>query len=148
MDHGPIVSYFRENVRPYDTTQTLRDRLFFRSAQFLIELIPNYISERVKPKDQDHDKATFTKIIKKDDVFLDLTKEDGVTQERFIRAMTPWPGTWTFVKINGKKLRLKIIKAHLDAEKLILDEVQLEGKNVVTWTQFERAYGSQFCPAS
>jgi hypothetical protein len=37
--------------------------------------------------------------------------------------------------------RLKIIKAHVeDADQLVLDEVQLEGKNEVSWKQFSEGY--------
>lgn len=60
----------------------------------------------------------------------------------FIRAMNPWPITWTTVKPNPKKdlKKLKILKTHLSGEKLILDEVQLEGKNPVSWKQFKEGY--------
>src|SRR3989344_397698 len=43
----------------------------------------------------------------------------------FYRAMTPWPGLWT---INPEGKRLLIRKCHLEENKLILDEVQFEGK--------------------
>ncbi len=148
MDHGPIVSQFKETILPTDTTPTLRDRLFERAGKFLVDLIPFYVSEKIKPKPQDDAQATFTKMIKKEDGFVDLTKEDGVAQERFIRAMSPWPGAWTYVKTNDKKSRLKILTAHLEEEKLVLDEVQLEGKTPVKWSQFENAYGSQFSQSS
>lgn len=42
----------------------------------------------------------------------------------FFRAVTPWPGMWT---LNEEK-RMKILKCHLKINKLILDEVQFEGK--------------------
>ena len=42
----------------------------------------------------------------------------------FFRAVSPWPGMWT---MKGEK-RMKILKCHLEREKLILDEVQFEGK--------------------
>jgi len=51
--------------------------------------------------------------------------------------MTPWPGVWT--KLENQK-RLKLLKAHLEEDKLILDEVQLEGKDPVSWKQFKEGY--------
>ncbi len=60
--------------------------------------------------------------------------------EQIIRAFTPWPGTFTFVKIKEKKFRLKILKAHLEEEKLVIDQVQLEGKNPVSFKEFISAY--------
>ena len=67
--------------------------------------------------------------------------------ERFIRAMSPWPGAWSTVIVNsdsGKVTkRLKLLRSHRtrsDSEggKLKLDEVQLEGKNPVSWKQFRQ----------
>ncbi|PIU71772.1 methionyl-tRNA formyltransferase, partial [Candidatus Woesebacteria bacterium CG06_land_8_20_14_3_00_39_27] len=68
MDHGPIITFFKEEILPDDTTESLRERLFERSADVLIQLIPAYISGKVKPKEQNHNEATFTKV---------LTREDG-----------------------------------------------------------------------
>ncbi len=136
IDHGPIVSQFKEEVLENDTAGSLRDRLFAKTPEVLTELIEPYLKGKVKPREQDHDKATFTKIIKRGDGFVNLTKADPVETERFIRAMQPWPQAWT--RIDGK--RLKLLKAHLKEGKLILDEVQLEGKNPVSWKQFEAAH--------
>ena len=58
--------------------------------------------------------------------------------------MDPWPQAWTYINLKTDKdsnqLRLKILKAHVDEGKLILDEVQLEGKNPVSWTEFQKGY--------
>lgn len=138
LDHGPIISQFEEEINPDDTTKTLRERLFVRSAQVLLELLPAYLAGKIKPREQDHKQATFTKVISKQDGYLDLKKTKPHEAERFIRAMDPWPGAWTLV--NEK--RLKILKAHLDPDTghLILDTVQLEGKNPVSWEEFTRGY--------
>jgi methionyl-tRNA formyltransferase len=144
MDHGPIVSQFKEDILPSDTTGVLRSRLFERSAQVLTDLIPSYIEGKIKLKIQDDSQATFTKLMKKDDGFIDLTKTDPVTAERFVRAMDPWPIAWTYVTLRNegekRKVRLKIIKAHLEDGKFVPDIVQLEGKNPVQWKQFAQAY--------
>lgn len=136
MDHGPIVSQFKETINNDDTNISLRKRLFERSAQFLIEMLPNYLEDRIKLKEQDHKKATFTKIISKEDGFVDLKKDNPIEIERKFKALTPWPGIWTL--INGK--RLKIIDAHLENEKLVLDKVQLEGKKPVSFKEFKQGY--------
>ncbi|OGM35332.1 hypothetical protein A3D00_02900 [Candidatus Woesebacteria bacterium RIFCSPHIGHO2_02_FULL_38_9] len=169
LDSGPIISSFKEEVFVDDTTQTLRKRLFERSSEFLINLprgkaglIPNYLNGKIKPKSQDESKTTFTKLIKKEDGFIppkyleaalrdkrlrenweirfikDFSIKYSVLNiERFIRAMYPWPVAWSFVK-NQK--RLKILKAHIDDKRLILDSVQLEGKNPTSWEEFKRGY--------
>ena len=64
--------------------------------------------------------------------------------DRFIRAMHPWPGAWTKVKVKRDTQdairRLKILQSHLEGKKLALDQVQLEGKKPVTWKQFLEGY--------
>lgn len=136
VDHGPIVSQFKEDITPSDTTETLRARLFGRSADVVTELIEPYLQGKIKPRQQNHKEATMTKTVTREDGFVDLTKDDPVKIERMLRAYTPWPGVWTLVN----KKRLKILKAHLENKKLTLDEVQLESRNPVTYRQFESAY--------
>ncbi|MBI1863652.1 methionyl-tRNA formyltransferase [Candidatus Woesebacteria bacterium] len=147
MDHGPIVSQFTEEIQEDDTQETLRDRLFERASEFLIELIPNYINGKIKLEQQDDSKATFTKIITKKDGFLNpkdlLSKEKSQENFNLIRAMYPWPGVWTKVYLtpNSKTSKiLKLLKSHLEKERLIIDEVQLEGKNKVTFKQFQEGH--------
>ncbi len=180
MDSGPIVTQFRDEIKEDDTTETLLTRLFDRSAEVLVGLIPAYLSGKVNLKEQDHKKAVYTKLIKKEDGYIPLqylesthrhagpdpisasvpswtipfiyTKtKDGEkipynlqptahNLSSFIRALSPWPGVWTYINHNGKKLRLKLLSAHIEDEELVLDEVQLEGKNPVFWKQFKEAY--------
>ncbi|MBI3443644.1 methionyl-tRNA formyltransferase [Candidatus Woesebacteria bacterium] len=138
VDHGPIISQFREEILPTDTSASLRARLFERSAQVLAALIEPYLQGKIKPREQNHKEATYTKIVKKEDGFVDFKKDNPVDIERKLRAYELWPGIWTLV--DGK--RLKILKAHLDIshQSLVIDTVQLEGKNPVSWEEFRRGY--------
>ena len=174
FDHGPIITRFKEAVEPNDTYETLRDRLFLRSADVLVELIDPYLTGKIKPKSQDDSKATYARMIKKEDAFIPPEYFDAAVRgkklavswnipfikpgfllevtplniERFIRAMSPWPRAWTYVCLmsNGQRLkkRIKILSSHIDLtishQPLVIDEVQLEGKNTVTWKQFKEAY--------
>jgi methionyl-tRNA formyltransferase len=168
LDHGPIVCQFKEEIKEEDNSQSLKQRLFERSAQVLIELLPSYLEGKIKPKEQDHNKATFCYEIKKENAFLrpDIVKaalegknlEDQMLEigfmrdaeikanpkniNNFIRAMYPWPSAWTLVKTTGQdeEKRLKLIKSHIEKGTLILDEVQLEGKNPVSFRQFKEGY--------
>lgn len=73
----------------------------------------------------------------------------SITIPKAIRALTPWPGVWTEIatqarQVNSRteKKRLKIHACHTEqvTNKLILDSVQLEGKNPVSYSQFAGAY--------
>jgi len=167
LDHGPIISQFTEGVLTDDTTGTLRQRLFEKSVDVLATLIPPYLQGKITPRKQNDKSATFTTLIKKNDGFIPpkyftaaLANRTAnqkwpigfmpdfsllptpASLERFIRAMQPWPISWTNVKLSSKRnpKRLKILNAHLESEKLVLDEVQLEAKNPVPWKQFNQGY--------
>jgi methionyl-tRNA formyltransferase len=55
-------------------------------------------------------------------------------------ALSPWPGIWTIVKINDKKVRLKILETAIEDNRLIIKKVQLEGKKPVEFKQLKEAY--------
>lgn len=141
MDHGPIISQFTETLKPEDTTGILTKRLFDKASQVLLTILPAYIEDKITPREQDHGKATYCKLLKREDGKIDWSwKPEKI--ERFIRAMSPWPGAWTLLRqgFGGQAKRLKILKAHLENCKLVLDEVQLEGKKPVSWEEFEKGY--------
>jgi methionyl-tRNA formyltransferase len=137
MDHGPIVTQFKEDIMPSDTSDVLRNRLFAKSAEVLVETLAPYLKGKIKLKKQDDESATYTKLVTKQDGFIDLKLKSPSEAERFIRAMSPWPGAWTYLP-NQK--RLKLLKSHIENDKLVLDEVQMEGKLPVTAKQFDEAY--------
>lgn len=128
MDHGPIISQFKEDISPTETGEELRNRLFARSAEVLAELIEPYLKGKITPRPQDDSRATYTKIFTKEDGYVDLKKETQESLDRKIRALFPWPGVWTTLP-DGKRLKF-----------LPNEMVQLEGKNPVTLRQFKEAH--------
>lgn len=55
------------------------------------------------------------------------------------KAFYPWPGLWSLVKTNRGEKRLKILSCHLNNQQLVLDEVQLEGKQSCTFRECKNA---------
>lgn len=140
IDHGPIVAQTKEEVKPDDTAKSLYERLFTIGAQVLLTILPAYLEGRIELREQNHRKATYARKLTRDDGKIDWSKPDSFN-ERFIRAMYPWPGAFTNVKIKNQiSKRLKILKSHIKNGKLVLDQVQLEGKKPVSWQEFLRGY--------
>ena len=139
VDHGPILSQFKEEIRPNDTAEFLLKRLFTAGAQVLTTILPVYLEGKIDLRKQNHSQATYTNKLTRDDGKINWKKSDAF-KERFIRVMDPYPGAWIEVQLKKDKKRLKILKAHLKANKLILDQVQLESKKPVTWKQFQEGY--------
>jgi len=152
IDHGPIVAQLTEEILPTDTSESLYFRLFSAGAEVLKIILPAYLEGKILSQEQNHSLATYTKKLTREDGFISLEKlraamegTEAETIERQIRAYYPWPGTWTLIKsqISNSKFqnkRLKILKAHLEGEKLVLDTVQLEGKKPVSFRQFCEGY--------
>lgn len=159
LDTGPILDQRRFPILPTDTAQSLYTRLFQEAAKYLPALLksPATINQLLVP--QDNTKATFCQKITRENGFIDwpdlqtslyVTSHDrGIkhtsSAEKIYRtwqAMTPWPGLWTLHppgppkdgKAPGQPQRMKILKCHLKNGKLILDEVQFEGKKPILWS--------------
>jgi len=144
IDHGPIVSQLEETILPEDTSESLYRRLFNIGSQKLVTILPDYLEDKIKLKSQDHSQATYSKKLSRDSGKIDWQKPPEYL-ERMVRAMFPWPGTWAEIRdtryeISKPTKRLKILKAHLESGRLVLDLVQLEGKKPVTFKQFREGY--------
>jgi methionyl-tRNA formyltransferase len=147
MDHGEIISSSEltrlDSQKARLEAQSLKlcnynnlsNDLSKLGADLLIKVLPDYLSNKIVLKDQDHSKATFTKLIKKSDGLINWS-EKVETIDRKIRAYNPWPGTYTI--LNGKIL--KICSAHVENNKLTIYKVKMEGKNQVLWQDFVRGY--------
>lgn len=112
MDHGPILAQQElANYKPqYTNYKTLHDESAKLGARLLAETLPKFLSGEIKPVPQEDAKATFSKILKKDDGRADWKKPAGEIA-RMVRALTPWPGVWTVWPRDGKIFRVRIEEA-------------------------------------
>ncbi len=125
MDSGPILWQKDYPIYPNDTTESLYTRLFQETARELPKVISDFASGLLKLHTQEHTQATYCHMLSRDNGFVawqDLPKSD--TYNKF-RAFYPWPGLWSK---NSDGKRMKVLKCHLKGDKLVLDEVQFEGK--------------------
>ena len=106
MDTGNILLTKKEPILPEDTAATLHDRLANSGAELLIKTLEDYAAHKLKPIAQDHSKATYAPLLKKQDGHINW-QSPAEELEPFIRGMTPWPGAFTFHNEN----RLNIFKA-------------------------------------
>lgn len=158
MDHGDIIAKKTLKITNQNYLR-LHNELSEIGADLLVKILPDYLGEKIKAKQQNHKKAIFTKILRRADGQIDWRKK-AIEIERQIRAFYPWPGSWSFL-IDNKKL--KIIQAFLFEKtnrhknageifltedkkmgvlcgqgSLILKKVQLEGKKEISGEEFIR----------
>lgn len=163
MDHGPILAQKKIKIYNNETGESLHDRLAKLGAELLAETLPKWLKGKIKSKPQDHTKATFTKILTREDGHIDWTKSAEEIKCQ-IRAYYPWPGSWTM--LNSKRLKIiqvsslnsqlsvikKFGKVFLTENKelaiacgkgcLIIERLQLEGKKEMTAEEFLKGHSN------
>jgi methionyl-tRNA formyltransferase len=117
-DAGDILLAESTQIGEDEDAVSLHDRLRDMGAALLQKTIRNI--ETIKPIQQDHAKATFAPLLRKEDGIIDMTRP-AIEIDRLIRAMTPWPGA----VLDG----IKIHRARVtELGELELLEVQAPGK--------------------
>ncbi|OGH13631.1 MAG: hypothetical protein A3H50_03120 [Candidatus Levybacteria bacterium RIFCSPLOWO2_02_FULL_37_10] len=139
VDHGPILAQKEEKILEDDTADTLYARLFEIGADLIYQNIKHYIKGYLKPRQQIHSKATFTKLLQKNDGLINLDNPPSpIKIARMIRAYHPWPGVWTKLQIVAGSTR------GVDVQKIIKflpeQKIQVEGKNPVSYKDFTNGY--------
>lgn len=109
MDHGPILSSVQCSVSKKENFLELHNRLAETGAKFLIKTLPDFLSGKIKPKEQNHEAATFCKIIKKQDGKIDWQKSAEEIYNQW-RAYSIWPGIYSQLTVNSKQLTMKFIE--------------------------------------
>lgn len=136
MDHGPILAQEKIDVAQAETTKSLENKTAAVGIPLLISALEQWFMGTIVPNEQKHEEATYTRLLKKESGKIDWSKS-AIEIERMVRALEPWPGTWT--EWNGK--RIKILKTHLGEQNtLFVDELQPEGKKPMDAQTFRNGY--------
>jgi methionyl-tRNA formyltransferase len=163
LDTGPVIAMKRLPITPEDTSATLHEKLSRLGGDILREALPAYLRGELKPTPQPSEGMVLAPIIQKEDGLLDFNRP-AVELERRLRAFTPWPGVYT--GLNGARLKVHKVKVGLGKGtpgtvlsagpqglelacgegSLVLLDVQLEGKRVMTAAEF--LAGHKLAPGS
>ena len=139
MDEGPIVAQKKIEIDPWPIKNAELEKILLHAGGALLaQTLPQWVAGEIDAHEQNHDIATYSERIKKEDGLLDL-RADGYANLLKIRAYEGWPGTYTFFERQGKKIRVGIIDAHMDASKLVIDTVKPEGKKEMPYADFLRS---------
>ena len=131
VDHGPILSEEKYTLKPDIFKEDAEKEIWNLGAKLLIETLPKYIAKEITPQPQNHNQATFTKLLTRDDSHIDWSRSRQEIYNQ-IRALNPEPGTWT----TWQDKILNIKKAVLIDGKLSLVTIQLEGKKETSMSDF------------
>ena len=158
IDHGPILAQQQVDLSGSEYYRDLEKELSTLGGRLLSSVVSEWVDGNIKPKPQNHSKATHTTLLNKDDGRIDW-KESATLIERKVRAYNPWPGSYSC--LNGKNL--KIFKAEVQKQTedgpfgapgkiylgtnekiavqtgegfLLVEELQLEGSKRTTSKEF------------
>lgn len=107
MDAGPIYTQNTIELSGTENSSQLHDMLSQLGSELLVDSLPDIITGKLKPVDQDEDRATYCKKIEKQDGKIDW-QIPAEQIERQIRAYSKWPKSHT--KIGG--VEVIISRAH------------------------------------
>lgn len=112
LDAGPVLLRRALSIRTDDTAGSLHDRLSALSGTCFLDAIE--ILDRGQPvfEPQDEARASYAAKLTKDTGTV-VWSHEAVYLERFVRAMSPWPGAWTTVarKDGSQPKRLRLCSA-------------------------------------
>jgi methionyl-tRNA formyltransferase len=115
-------------------------------GKLLAEILPLWAHGELEAHEQNHDVATFSQMFSKEDGLLNLVSGDPYQNLLKIRAFEGWPGTHAFFERPstgsgqaGKRIRVQILDAHLDGNRLIIDRVKPEGKSEMSFDELTRS---------
>jgi methionyl-tRNA formyltransferase len=139
MDHGPILAQEKVSITPFpDHYSIVEEKLARAGGKLLAEVLPTWVSGEAKEEAQDDTKATYIKMIKKEDGLIDLN--DAADKNlRKVLAYSTWPGAYFFFTTKmGKEVRLVVKDAKIEEGKFTPTMVIPAGKREMNWQDFLR----------
>ena len=159
LDTGDILLQKEIPIAFQDTAVTLAPRMAAIGADLMVETLRGLQAGTVRPRPQDHAKATLAPILKKEDGQIDFQLTAQAIVNR-LRGFQPWPGAYT--SFRGKNLHIwaaQPVERMLAAAEIVVEsghlivgcgvgaldllEVQLEGKKRMLAADFVHGHPSR-----
>jgi methionyl-tRNA formyltransferase len=163
VDAGPAIAQQKMPIGPDDTAADMEPRLAEMGAPLVLEAIAALEAGTARPLEQDPAQATRAPRLKKELGAVDWTRS-AVAIKNQVRALQPWPKTYTFWRREGAEpLRLILDRVHVEpaaggepgmvleaqGERLVIasgegglaiEAIQPAGKRVLSAGEFLRGY--------
>jgi methionyl-tRNA formyltransferase len=160
LDTGDILLQDDIPIDREESATTLAPRLAKLGADLLIKTLRGLEQGRVRPRPQEHSRATLAPILKRQDGQVDFKRSAAEIHNR-LRGFQPWPGATA--QFRGKSLKIVTARPELhttaalapgelkwEAEKLLVGcggstvlellQVQPEGKRAISAREFVSGY--------
>lgn len=163
LDAGEILGIGKVKIGPNTTTGELFDILAAIGAEELLKVLASFEKGEVFRQKQDPSLVTYAAKVTPADGQIDW-KKNGEALHNQIRGVTPKPGAWCWVEMQGQRKKILIKKTTYDPQKkgvagtilqekglvvacgegaLHILELQLEGKKPLPADVFLRGYAKE-----
>lgn len=132
MDSGPILAQELIELSSTETTESLSNTIMKVGPELLTKTLLAYLNGSVQPMDQDDDKATFCKMINKEDGQVDPQQQSAKEISAIWRAFSVWPKCR--VTINDEWYAISDLKVVDDLEWLKPGELGFQSSTLFLQT--------------
>ena len=160
LDEGPVYEMHECQLEQNDTLSIVEEKFIRLSEKKLVSFLDNIESGTIKHQAQDETKATFSPKIDKKLLQIDWQGDSSIEIIRKINALGSKYGTHSF--LGGKRIKIhkaqsfesdsnldpgyisikdgQLIVFCKDASAILIEQVQMEGKNKVSGKDFIAGY--------
>lgn len=166
IDTGDILAQGKIDILPKDNFETLEVKIAEAGTKLLLDLMLPWIERKIETQKQKDEEATVCQLIEREDGRI-IWENEAEKIYNMYRAFYPWPGIFTFWKHDNCLERVKLNKISIQNSDpeikyesgkifqlgdkigvqclkgvIIIEELQLEGKNSMAINDFVNGYPS------
>jgi len=152
LDTGPVAMMKEIEIGANETAGELHDRLTKLGASLIVEAVAAIENGEVALREQNDAEVTYAAKIDKAEARIDW-RRPAQEVNRQIRALSPYPGAWCEIPLNGKSERVRVLSGELTGGKgepgqMLGDNLEIAcGEGAIRITRLQRA-GRQAMGAS
>ncbi|MBX8812856.1 methionyl-tRNA formyltransferase [Pseudochrobactrum algeriensis] len=110
LDTGPVAMVEKITITPNMTCGELHDRLSITGADLMVRAMAALERDSLKLNPQSEDGVTYASKIEKSEARIDWAQPAHAVHNR-IRGLSPFPGAWCEMEINGQLERVKVLRS-------------------------------------
>lgn len=144
LDTGPVCLADKTQIGPDETAGDLHDRLARLGADLMVRALAALERGSLDCTAQSDEGVTYASKIEKSESRIDWSRP-AIDVHNHIRGLSPFPGAWFEVELNGKRERVKVLRSQVadgegDAGTVLDDGLRVAcGSGAVRLTHLQRA---------